>query len=71
MEEVVGSDVAAGVGSSVGSDVGFVVGSSENLTQVEVNRDKEEGDDYALNCGNLRAFWSEADIINCNVSCVV
>ena len=51
--------------------VGFVVGSSENLRQVEVNRDKEEGDDLALNCGNLRAFWSEADIIDCNVSCVV
>ena len=48
-----------------------VVGSSENLRQVEVNRDKEEGNDYAINCGNLRAVWGEADIINCNVSCVV
>ena len=51
--------------------VGFVVGSAENLRQVEVNRDKEEGNDFAINCGNLRAVWSEADIINCNVSCVV
>ena len=51
--------------------VGFVVGSSENLRQVEVNSDIEEGNDLAINCGNLRAVWSEADIINCNVSCVV